>query len=330
MNLADLAQNFSTEQEAISFLEKTLWPDGPICPHCGLIGEAFRLQSKATTASKNKMRLGLWKCSGCRKKFTVKMRTIFEDSHIPLRKWLLAIHLMNASKKGMSSHQLHRQLGITYKSAWFLSHRIRWAMKQGPFQELLTGTVEADETYVGGKIRIGSQAVKPGERPQDRKSPVENKAPVLSLVERGGKVRSIHIANVTAKNLKEVIHGNVAPSAHVNTDESGVYRFVGKEYAKHSTVNHAAKEYARREADGTLATTNTVEGYFSLLKRGVYGTFHHVSKEHLHRYLSEFDFRYNARDVDDGERRQLAIKAVVGKRLTYYPAKGAETNTLVN
>lgn len=330
MNLADLAQSFATEEAAISFLEKTLWPDGPACPHCGLIGEAYRLQSKSTTASKNKMRPGLWKCKDCRKKFTVKMGTIFEDSHIPLRKWLLAIHMICASKKGMSSHQFHRQLGITYKSAWFMTHRIRWAMQQGPFLELLKGTVEIDETYVGGKMRTGSQAVKPGERPQDRKAGIDNKAPVVSLVERGGKVRSMHVANVTAANLKEVIRENVEPSAHVNTDESGVYRFVGKEYARHSTVNHSAKEYARTEADGTLATTNTVEGYFSLLKRGVYGSFHHISKQHLHRYLSEFDFRYNARDIDDGERRQLAIKSVVGKRLTYYPAKGAETNPLVN
>jgi transposase-like protein len=329
MNLADLAQKFSTEEEAIFFLEKTLWPDGPVCPHCGLIGEAFRLQSKSTTVGKSKARLGLWKCKGCRRKFTVKIGTIFEDSHIPLRKWLLAIHLICASKKGMSSHQLHRQLGITYKSAWFLTHRIRWAMKQDGPQASLSGIVEVDETYVGGKFRIGPQSVKPGERPQDHPAPIANKAPVVSLVERGGKVRSVHVANVTAKNLKEVIRENVEPTAHVMTDESGVYKFVGKEYAKHSTVNHAAKEYARTEADGTVSSTNTVEGFFSLLKRGVYGSFHHISKQHLHRYLSEFDFRYNARAVDDGERRQLTIKSVVGKRLTYYPAKGAETNTLV-
>jgi transposase-like protein len=328
MNLADLAQKFSTEEEAIAFLEKSLWPDGPVCPHCGVIGEAFRLQSKPTT--KNKMRPGMWKCKGCRKPFTVKIGTIFEDSHIPLRKWLLAMHLMAASKKGMSSHQIHRQLGITYKSAWFMTHRIRWAMRQESFDKPLGGTVEVDETYVGGKLRTGPQAVIPGERPKDRPSPVANKAPVVSLVERGGKVRSIHVANVTAKNLKEVISDNVEPSAHVMTDEAGVYDFVGKKFARHSTVNHSEKEYARVEPDGVVASTNTVEGFFSLLKRGVYGSFHHVSKEHLHRYLSEFDFRYNARDVDDGERRQLAIKQVVGKRLTYYPSKGTETNPLVS
>jgi transposase-like protein len=328
MNLAELAQNFSTEEQARNFLEKTLWPDGAVCPHCGLIGESYRLHGKA--GSKKPVRPGVWKCGGCRKQFTVKVGTIFEDSHIPLHKWLMAMHLMNASKKGMSSHQLHRMLGITYKSAWFMTHRIRWAMRQEGPQEPLSGVVEVDETFVGGKFRIGSQVVKPGERPKDHPAPTANKAPVVSLVERGGKVRSIHVANVTAKNLKEVIRENVEPTAHVMTDESGVYRFVGKEYAKHSTVNHAAKEYARTEADGTVSSTNTVEGFFSLLKRGVYGSFHHISKQHLHRYLSEFDFRYNARDVDDGERRQLAIKAVIGKRLTYYPAKGGQTASILN
>ncbi|HEV2498273.1 MAG TPA: IS1595 family transposase [Terriglobia bacterium] len=320
MNLAELTQRFSTEEQAIDFLEKALWPEGPVCPHCGLIDEAFRLQSKG--ASKNKMRPGVWKCKGCRLKFTVKIGTIFEDSHIPLRKWLLAIHLLCASKKGMSSHQIHRQLGITYKSAWFMTHRIRHAMSQPSFDGPLGGIVEVDETYIGGKLRTGPQAVITGERPKDWLAGTSNKAPVVSLVERGGKVRSIHVANVTAANLKEVIRQNVEPTAHVMTDESCVYDFVGKQYARHSTVNHSEKEYARTESDGIMASTNTVEGFFSLLKRGVYGSFHRISKEHLHRYLSEFDFRYNSRDVTDGERRQLAIKAMAGKRLTYYPAKG--------
>lgn len=328
MNLSELAQQFSTEEAAIFFLEKTLWPDGPICPHCGEIGNAFRMRSKPET--KKKLRPGVWKCGGCRKQFTVKIGTIFEDSHIPLHKWLLTIHLIVASKKGMSSHQIHRQIGVTCKSAWFMTHRIRWAMRQEGPQEPLSGIVEADETYVGGKSSAHvSHAVKPGERPKDHPSPTANKAPVVSLVERGGEVRSVHVANVTAKNLKEVMRENVEPTAHLMTDESVVYYFVGKEYAKHSTVNHSAKEYSRRDADGTNVTTNTVEGFFSLLKRGIYGSFHHVSKEHLHRYLSEFDFRYNARDVDDGERRQLAIKSVVGKRLTYYPPKGEKQGSFL-
>ena len=305
MNLAELAQQFSTEEAAIAFLERTLWPGGPACPHCGLVGEAFRLQSKPT--SKNKVPPGSWKCKGCRKKFTVKIGTIFEDSHIPLRKWLLAIHLLCASKKGMSSHQIHRQLGITYKSAWFMTHRIRWAMRQESFDGTLTGEVEADETYIGGK-RIG----------QGHYAGKENKNPVFSLVERHGKVRSFHVANVTAKNLRPIIKEHVNFGARLNTDDSNLYDYALPKGMRHDTVNHSEREYSRIEEDtGRLITTNTVEGFFSLLKRGVYGSFHHISKEHLHRYLSEFDFRYNARDVDDGERAVLAIKGTEGKRLMY-------------
>jgi transposase-like protein len=330
MTLAGIVEKLNDDDKARAFLEASLWPDGPICPHCGLLNQAYRLEPRGT--SKRAVRKGVWKCRGCHKQFTVTVGTIFEDSHIPLHKWLMAIHLMSASKKGMSAHQLHRMLGIGYRAAWFMAHRIRWAMKQGPFQELLKGTVEVDETYVGGKIRRASeQYTKPGERPKDRPSPIGNKAPVVALVERNGKVRSMHVANVTAANLKQVMREHVEPAAHVMTDESLVYQFVGKRHRRHSTVNHSQYEYSRHEADGTVASTNTVEGFFSLLKRGVYGSFHHVSKEHLHRYLSEFDFRYNARDVDDSERRQLAIKATVGKRLTYYPSKSeGETDSVIN
>lgn len=318
MNLIELAKQFSTEESAREFLEKTLWPDGPVCPHCGLIGEAYKLNAKPN--GKTHVRPGVWKCKGCRKQFTVKVGTIFEDSHIPLHKWLMAMHLMNASKKGMSSHQLHRMLGITYKSAWFMTHRIRWAMRQESFDGTLTGEVEIDETYVGGK-KIG-KGVYEGKKA---------KAPVVSLVERNGSVRSFHVANVTAKNLKPIIEEHVNFGARLNTDDSVVYPKAIPKGMRHDAVNHSAREYSRIEPDtGRLITTNTVEGFFSILKRGVYGSFHHISKQHLHRYLSEFDFRYNARDVDDGERRQLAIKQVVGKRLTYYPSKVGETNPLVS
>jgi transposase-like protein len=235
MSLADLAQQFSTEDKARAFLEKTLWPDGPICPHCGLVGEAYRLEAKP--GSKRPVRPGVWKCKSCRKQFTVKVGTLFEDSHIPLHKWLLAIHLLCVSKKGMSSHQIHRQLGITYKSAWFMTHRIRYAMQQEPFRELLKGTVEVDEAYVGGKLRTDPYADKPGERPQDRKAGIDNKAPAVALVERSGKVRSMHVANVTAANLKEAIRQNVEPSAHVMSNESSVYDFVGREFLWHNTVS---------------------------------------------------------------------------------------------
>jgi transposase-like protein len=276
MNLIDLAQKFNTEAEVRGFLERKRWPNGAVCPHCGVEGESYRLTPKA--GSKRPVRPGVWKCGGCRKQFTVRVGTIFEDSHIPLHKWTLGIHLMVFSKKGMSAHQIHRLLGIGYQAAWFMCHRIRYAMTQEPLSSKLSGTVEIDETYVGGKLRVGPLAVKPGERPQDRRAGVANKAPVVSLVERNGKVRSMHVANVTAANLKQVIREHVEPTAHVMTDEAGVYDFVGKEFARHSTVNHREKEYSRREADGTHVTTNTVEGYFSLLKRGVYGTFHHISK----------------------------------------------------
>lgn len=304
MNLSDISERYSTEDAAREFLEKALWPYGTVCPHCGVLGEAFRMQSKPET--KRPMRAGLWKCGACRKTFTVRVGTIFEDSHIPLRKWVMALHLICSSKKGMSAHQLHRMLGIGYQAAWFMAHRIRYAMEHGNFKAPLEGTVEMDETYIGGKkIGMGVYFGK------------HSKAPVVSLVERKGNVRSFYVANVTAANLKPIIREHVSEGTHLHTDDSSIYDWAVPKGMRHDTVNHSTREYSRRDADGTLITTNTVEGYFSLLKRGVYGTFHHVSKHHLHRYLSEFDFRYNARDVTDGERAELAIKRVVGKRLMY-------------
>src|SRR3972149_4850846 len=211
MNLVDLAQHFGDEDKAREFLEKRRWPDGPECPHCGLVGEAYRL--KPTGKGKTHVRKGLWKCSACRKEFTVTIGTIFEDSHIPLHKWLLAYHLLCASKKGMSAHQLHRMLGITYKSAWFMAHRIRYTMSQEPLSSKLTGIIEVDETYVGGKMRTVSQITKPGERPKDRISGTANKAAVVSVLQRGGRVQSQHVEHVTAKNLKPIIKQMVAEGA---------------------------------------------------------------------------------------------------------------------
>jgi transposase-like protein len=315
MNLKSLAHSFGSEDQAIAFLESILWPQGAECPHCGVVGEAYRLKPKSN--GKTHARPGLWKCSGCRKQFTVKIGTIFEDSHIPLHKWMQAIHLLCASKKGISSHQIHRMLGITYKSAWFLTHRIRHAMKPATYSGKLTGTVEADETYVGGKLRTDSQAVKAGERPKDRLAGVANKTPVVALVERNGNVRSFQVEHVTTKNLKPILKEHIAEEARLNTDENKAYNFARGHFAGHDVVNHSKYEYSRIEADGRLATTNTVEGFFSLLKRGVYGTFHHLSKTHLHRYLSEFDFRYNARENTDSERALLAVLGVKGKRLMY-------------
>ena len=306
MNLAELAQHFGHDDAARAFLEKMRWPKGVICPHCGTVGEAYKL--KAKPKSKTPVREGVWKCGPCREQFTVTVGTIFEKSHIPLHKWLLAIHLLCASKKGMSAHQLHRMLGITYKSAWFMAHRIRYAMKQEPLSSKLAGIIEVDETYIGGKLRIGSYATKPGERAQDRPAPTANKAAVVSVLQRGGRVQSQHVKRVTAKTLKPIIKQMVAEDAHLMTDTSTVLKSVGKT-RKHDQVNHAAKEYVRYE-NGVCITTNTVEGYFATLKRGINGIYHHVGKQHLHRYLSEFDFRYNARDVSDGERTLLPSKGL--------------------
>jgi transposase-like protein len=300
----DLAQNFSTEEAAIRFLEAKLWPNGPVCPHCGVMNEAFEIHSKS--ASKNKARIGLWKCSGCRKTFRVTVGTIFKDSHIPLNKWMMAIHLMSASKKGMSAHQLHRMLGMTYKSAWFMAHRIRHAMNDDAKQTKLEGTVEIDEMYVGGKVK--GHGVKAGK---------DNKTPVVSLVERKGRVRSFQTEKVTVEELKPIIKEHLHGWSQVMTDDATVYPFLLKgQAASHDVVCHSKGEYVRKEGTKSIHT-NTIEGFFSIFKRGVYGTFHHVSRQHLHRYLNEFDFRYNAREISDGERMELAVKGVVGKRLTY-------------
>lgn len=314
---------FTDEDKAREYLEAMRWPDGAVCPHCGVEGEAYKLtpkvktfeEIKATRKRIRKPRKGLWKCAGCRKQFTVTVKTIFEDSHIPLHKWLLAIHLLCASKKGMSAHQLMRMLDIgQYKSAWFMAHRIRYAMT-GELPEKMDGIIEADETYIGGKRRNKHvMARKPGQREQDYPSPTADKQAVFSVMQRGGKVYSRHIERVTAENLTAVLSDVVNADAHLMTD-TGVLRNqnTGR---KHSLVNHTADEYVRFD-EGVMITTNTVEGFFSILKRGINGVYHHVGRKHLHRYLSEFDFRYNERKVTDGERAQTALKGFEGKRLTY-------------
>src|SRR5438105_144628 len=250
LNLVALAQHFSDEDKAREFLEKLRWPDGPVCPHCGVLNNAYRLEPKPSKKDKH-VRKGVWKCGGCREQFTVTVGTIFEDSHIPLSKWLLAYHLLCASKKGMSAHQLHRMLKVTYRSAWFMAHRIRYTMAQEPLSSKLNGIIEIDETYVGGKLRIGPQSVKPGERPKDRPAPSSNKAAVVSVLQRGGRVQSHHIERVTAENLKPVINQMVAEDAHVMTDSSTV--LAGALMTRrHDQVNHTAKEYVRYE-DGSAS-----------------------------------------------------------------------------
>ncbi len=298
-----------TEDEARAFLEKIRWPEGAACPHCGSTNVAA-LQGKAH-------RPGVYKCreKGCRKQFTVTVGTIFQGSKIALRDWVYAFARMCASKKGVSAKQLERELGLQYRSAWFMCHRIRHAMDQEPLKGLLQGVVEVDETYVGGRPRNSRKSIdRWNAKTSGNPIPWTTKVPVIALVERGGKVKSRAVADVTAPRLKTAIREMVSRDATIMTDELKHYRGLETEFAGHKTVNHSAKEYFRH-SDG--AGINEAESYFSLLKRGVYGTFHHVSKRHLQRYCNEFDFRWNNREVDDRERTINAIRGADGKRLMY-------------
>lgn len=289
MNIASL-----TEDEAREMLEKVRWPNGIVCPKCGSNKGAWEL--KSNPKSKNKLRAGVYKCKDCRKQFTVRIDTIFEDSHIPLNKWVAAIYLMNASKKGISAHQLHRMLDITYKTAWFMCHRIRFAMSEKPLGQLM-GIVEADETYIGGKKSGG------------RGKP--DKTPVFALVERGGELRAGKVSNVTAKTLRPILKEQVHHDAHMMTDSFKSYAALDEDFLFHDAVDHS-KEYVRGNVH-----TNTLEGWFSLLKRGINGTFHHVSEWHLDRYVGEFAHRYNARELSDWERSEKTMRGTIGKRLVY-------------
>jgi transposase-like protein len=294
-----LDPRFTDPEAAAEYLEGLRWADGVVCPHCGESErEPYRLKSKATKRR-------LWKCRACRKQFTVTVGTIFESSHVPLNKWLAAFYLLCSSKKGMSAHQLHRMLGVQYRTAWFMFHRIREAMSDPSFSSRLGGVVEVDETYIGG------QRKKHGERGRMRL----HKVPVVALIERGGRVRSERVASVSAKELKGAIRRYVDPSARIMTDEWSAYRNLDREFADHQTVQHSYGEYGRGEVH-----INTAEGYFANLKRGVNGIYHHVSPAHLHRYLAEFDFRWNARDVSDSRRTVAALVGAEGKRLKYRDA----------
>jgi transposase-like protein len=306
LNLASMAAMFSDENKAREFLESKRWPNGPFCPHCKAT-EVYKLTAKPDSASP--VRPGVYKCSKCRQQFTVRIGTILEESKIPICKWLMAIHLMTSSKKGVSSHQIARECGITQKSAWFLNHRIREAMKQEPMASMLQGVVEVDETYVGGKPRKGTGPHKRGRG--------TDKAPVVVLVERDGSARCFPLENVTADSLKGEVAVNVAKEAIIMTDELASYRGVRDEPGQHRTVKHSAGEYARKDPDGVNAHTNTAESFFALLKRGHYGIFHQLSKKHLHRYCTEFGFRWDRRKITDGERMVDVIRGSEGKRLFY-------------
>lgn len=298
---------FQDEAKARTWLETELWPEGPVCPHCGALHRATRIQGETSRA-------GLYMCNECRKQFTVTVGTLYERSHVPLNKWLFAVYLMMASKKGVSAHQIHRMIGVSYKTAWFMCHRIREGLSDRSFSSPLGGrnkVVEADETYLGGKEanKHKSKRSRPG-------GGAKGKEAVFALVERNGKARSRHLAEVNAKTLRAAIVSQVDRRSYLMTDEAGFYTWIGKEFSGHGTVNHSIEEYVR----GGFWHTNTVEGYFAVLKRGLYGTYHHVSAAHLKRYLCEFDFRYNERaalKVSDVERFTKAMKRIVGKRLTY-------------
>lgn len=290
------APHFTDADKAREYLEALRWPNGITCPHCGAVGEHYQLQGKAH-------RPGLWKCKDCREQFSVTVGTVFESSKVALNKWLLAVHLMCASKKGISAHQVHRMLGVTYKTAWFMCHRIREAMTtEGGLLGGNGGAVEVDETYWGTSKPKGKTA-----------RGYAHKMKVVSLVERDtGIKRSYRIANVDAKTLRPILKAQLSDKARLMTDEASAYTKVGREFAEHGIVNHSAKEYSRGDV-----TTNTVESSFALLKRGLYGTFHKVSEAHLQRYATEFDFRWNQRKVTDAERAGALLGQIGGKRLMY-------------
>ena len=294
---------FHDDDAARQHLESIHWPDGPICPHCGERERVTRLDGVAH-------RSGVVQCNACRRQFTVTVGTVLERSKIPLHKWVHAMHLMCASKKGVSAHQLHRMFGISYKSAWFMAHRLREALRD-PSPEGLGGTgkiVEADETYFGDKDVVTK-------RTKRGKSGLSGKRAVLGLVERGGKVRTVHINEVSAANVSDIVRRNLSRESRLMTDESRLYIKVGEEFTQHQSVCHSAEEYVRDDVH-----TNTIEGYFSVFKRGMKGIYQHCGEAHLHRYLSEFDFRYNTRTklgFTDADRAVVAWLGAKGKRLTY-------------
>jgi transposase-like protein len=303
MNLTDPI--FQDADKAREHLEAQRWPHGPVCPHCGVVNEATALKG-------THHRAGLYQCRACREQFTATVGTVFERSKVPLNKWLLATYLMSSSKKGISAHQIGRTLGVTYKTAWFMCHRIREAMKDdAPTPMGGEGkTVEADETVIGGKEKNKRLSKR-----NPKNIGAVGKQVAFTLVERGGRARSFHVANVTGKTLRPIMVKHVSRKSDLMTDDAGQYRPIGTEFASHQTVNHGIEEYVRGDVH-----SNTVEGFFSILKRGVIGTYHHVSEAHLSRYLAEFDFRYSNRSglgVDDTMRADRILAAIEGKRLMY-------------
>jgi transposase-like protein len=301
------APHFQDEEAAYAFVESKLWSRGPVCPHCGGVERNKKLEGKST-------RIGTYKCYDCRKPFTVKVGTIFEDSHIPMRVWLQAIFLIASSKKGISSNQLHRTLGVTLKSAWFMSHRVREAMKDGDMERFgaMGGAVEADETFVGRDFDKKPWGEKRGRG-------FAHKYKIVSLIDRQkGLSRSIVVDDLKTQTLYSLLSKNISGAAHLMTDEASQYRVLGKLFEQHSFTNHRRGEYVSR--DNPYIHTNTVEGFFSIFKRGMKGIYQHCAHNHLQRYVTEFDFRYNHRKANgwtDEQRAEKLLLGVIGKRLTY-------------
>jgi transposase-like protein len=301
------APHFNDEAAAYAYVEARIWENGRVCPKCGVVDRSGPLTGKDD-------RIGLYKCYACRKKFTVKVGTIFEDSHIEMRDWLTAIHLICSSKKGMSANQIHRTLGVTLKSAWFLMHRIREAMRDGSLAPMggAGSIAEIDETFIGRKDGV------------DMTRGAHHKNAVLTLVERGGSARSFHVETLRREELMPIVKANLDRETHVMTDEGVHYRRLDQDFAKHDTVDHSRDEYGYIDRrNGVNVNTNTVEGYYSIFKRGMKGVYQHCGEKHLHRYLAEFDFRYSNRvklGVCDAERADRTLRGAVGKRLTYHPS----------
>jgi transposase-like protein len=300
---------FTDETQAREWLEARVWPNGPVCPHCGSTGDdVTKLEGK-------KHRPGVFQCNGCREQFTVTVKTVFERSKIPLSKWLAALFLLTASKKGVSAHQVHRSLGISYKSSWFMMHRLREAMRTGGLGTLggEGKIVEADETYYGNVEKPRTKTT--SGRPYTKRGKTGNKRPIVALVERGGNVRTFHVPVADKVEVSKIVSENIARESRLHTDESRLYPEIGETFFAHETVKHSAGEYVRGDVH-----TNSAEGYFSIFKRGMRGVYQHCKEKHLHRYLAEFDFRYNNRvalGVNDLMRAEILAANIQGKRLTY-------------
>ncbi len=325
MNICSLAPYFHDEAAAWELLETLRWPNGPVCPHCSEVGQATLLKPRdgqRTTAKGSVSYRRTWKCRPCRRKFSVLVGSLFEDSKVPVSKWLAAFYMLTANKNGVAAYEIHRTLGVSNKTAWFMMHRIREATKRGPLAEMLEGVVITDETYIGADPR--KMNAKARSRLEAKHGPIQgglgtHKVPVVTMIEKhSGEARSVVMPNVTIENLSQHFKENVNRSQSLLwTDSLPTYIQPGQTFVLHETVNHHKKQYVTK----TGATTNHAEGYFSQVKRSLSGTHHHVSPEHLPRYLAEHDFRYSTRKLSDSDRMVRLMSQTGGRRLTYKALK---------